>query len=271
MRRFAFFAFFCLFFMIASGAADAVPSRIVSASPCFTEILFALGVGDRVVGVTKYCDDIKGAEGKKIVGDMNLSLEAVVSLRPDLVIAMPNGKGDNVRILKSKGLNVISMRCDNLSEFRSCVRRIGEVTGSSKRASVLLSEMDSKIASLRAMSKRIDPAKRKRVFVEIWDSPLMTPGKRSHVSEIVSLAGGIGGGDSIDGVCGIVGTEFLYSFDPDVILLLNSRAPGRAWKGLRAVRDGKVFVLDHNRFARISFRMPDLALEIHRMLYGGAK
>lgn len=259
----------CIFalFFVFGGSASASPSRIISASPCFTEILFALNLESKVVGITRYCDNIKGAEKKEIVGDMNLNMEKVLSLKPDLVIAMPNGRGDNIRRLEAKGLKVLSMRCDTIGDFRSCVIKIGKEAGNYKKAEALLKELDGKFAALKSKTSKIRHSDRKRVFVEIWDSPLMTTGRKCHLSEMISIAGGRNAGDSIDGAFGSVGTEFLYEYGPDVIFLLNSHEIKNNWKPLKAVKSRKVFVLNPDDYARPSFRMPELAGKLYGMMY----
>ena len=117
--------FYCLIINISFAKT---PQRIVSANPIFTHILYSLGAEKEVVGVTKYCKKPPQAQKKPKVGDMFLNYEAVLKLKPDLVIVMPAGNGDNVKKLKSLGLNVLSLRCDSIEDFKNCTLKIGKAT-----------------------------------------------------------------------------------------------------------------------------------------------
>lgn len=265
MKKIIVFLFISL--LISCKFAYAGPSKIISASPCFTEILFALGLEEKVVGITKYCDNIKGSEKKKIVGDMNLNMEQVLSMKPDLVIAMPNGNGDNIKRLEAKGLKVLSMRCDTIDDFKKCVLKIGKEVGNYKKAEALINNMDRKFSILKKKTEKIKESDRKKVFVEIWDAPLMIPAKKCHISELITIAGGKHAGESIDSTFSSVGTEFLYSYNPDVIFLLKSHGIRKNWNKLDAVKNKRVFELNQNDYARPSFKMPDLALKLYEIMY----
>ena len=117
------------------------------------------------------------------------------------------------------------------------------------------------------MSSKIEKSKRKKIFVEIWDSPLMTCGKNSYISQLIEIAGGVNIGNSVDSASFNVGTEFLYKSNPDVIFLMTSEKPKSAWKRLKAVKNNAVYRLEPDSFAVMSFDMGKLALDIHNKIY----
>ncbi len=257
-----------LFLFSLSAVTEAVPLRIVSASPCFTEILYALGLEKNVVGVTKYCPNFAGADKKKIVGDMFLNYETIVSLKPDLVIVLPYGNGDNIKMLRAKKMNTLAMRCDTLEDFRKCVLKIASLCSRKELALKLLSDMDGKLEKLKLKVNSIPEASRKKVVVEVWDAPLMISAGHSYISEIIELAGGVNLGDSIDMPAAYVGIEFLYKVNPDVIFMMTLKKPASAWKRLKAVQNNRCYYIDPDEFARPSFKIPDLAWKIYYLTYG---
>ena len=244
------------------------PKRIISANPIFTDILYSLGSEKEVVGVTKYCKKPIEAQKKPKIGDMFLNYETILKLKPDLVIVMPAGNGDNVKKLKSLGLNVLSLRCDTIEDFKNCTLKIGKAIGRDKKASELIFNLERDFEKVKNLSNNIEKSKRKKVFVEIWDSPLMTCGKNSYISQLIEIAGGVNIGNSVDSANFNVGTEFLYKFNPDVIFLMTSEKPQPAWKRLKAVKNNTVYRLEPDSFAVMSFDMGKLTLDIHNKIYG---
>ena len=269
MRFFRVSFFILLFYCLIINISFAnTPKRIVSANPIFTHILYSLGAEKEVVGVTKYCKKPIEAQKKPKVGDMFLNYEAVLKLKPDLVIVMPAGNGDNVKKLKSLGLNVLSLRCDTIEDFKNCTVKIGKAIGKDKKAFILISNLNRDFEKVQKLSSKIDKSKRKKVFVEIWDSPLMTCGKNSYISQLIEFAGGINAGNSVESASFNIGTEFLYKFNPDVIFLMTSEEPKPAWKMLKAVKNKAVYRLEPDSFAVMSFDMGKLTLDIHNKIYG---
>ena len=264
--------FILLFYCIVINVTFATPpQRIVSANPIFTDILYSLGAEKEIVGVTKYCKKPPQAQNKPKVGDMFLNYETVLKLKPNLVIVMPAGSGENVKKLKSLRLNVLSLRCDTIEDFKNCTLKIGKAIGRGKKASELISNLNRDFENIQKLSSNIDKSKRKKVFVEIWDSPLMTCGKHSYISQLIEIAGGVNIGNSVDSASFNVGTEFLYKSNPDVIFLMTSQKPKPAWKRLKAIKNNAVYRLEPDSFAVMSFDMGKLTLDIHNKIYNKKK
>src|SRR5215471_9448582 len=134
-----------VFFWAAMLFALSPPHRIVSVAPSITEILFALGAGDQVVGVTTYCKYPEAAKAKpKIGGYTTPSLEAILALRPDQVIMMKN-RPDVAQKLRRAGIDVVELQPENLSGIYESIRVIGEKVGAASRARSLIQSIEGQL------------------------------------------------------------------------------------------------------------------------------
>ena len=192
LKRFKYFFFFVLFTihysLFTASYAVEPPKRIISLAPATTEMLFALGLGDRVVGVTNFCDYPDGAKKKPKVGGMsNPSLEAVVSLKPDLVILSVDGNPkefeERLRAMKIKTYVIYSNR---ISELPKGIRDMGLVLGVKDKADALASDMEYRINKLKAGKK---PTPKKKVLFVIWPEPLMVAGPGSITDDALQMLG----------------------------------------------------------------------------------
>jgi len=185
---FLFFLFTIHFSLFTASYAAEPPKRIISLAPATTEMLFALGLGDRVVGVTNFCDYPEEAKKKPKVGGMsNPSLEAVVSLKPDLVILSvvgnPKEFEERLRAMKIKTYVIYSSR---ISELPKGIRDMGLVLGVKDRAEALASDMEHRINKLKAGKK---PTPKRKVLFIIWPEPLMVAGPGSITNDALQMLG----------------------------------------------------------------------------------
>src|SRR5262249_54444823 len=129
-----------------------LPSRIVSLNPSATELLFAIGAGDRLVGRTRWCDWPPAAARIPSVGDgFPPSVEAVLARHPDLVVAYPASVNDAaLRRLRELGVSVLALRTDRLEDLAQAARRLGTSTGLSRAGDSIAAAMDSALAAARA-------------------------------------------------------------------------------------------------------------------------
>ncbi len=165
------------------------PKRIVSLTPGITEILFALGIKGHVVGVTKFSDYPPEAKRKPKVGSyINLGLESIISLHPDLIIASADGnRKEDISRLTDLGFTVYVIYPQNLEGILSSIAHIGQITGAKAQAKDLTDNMRSKI---RFINNALSGVTRRRVFVQIEPSPLISVGKDTFWDNLISLAGG---------------------------------------------------------------------------------
>lgn len=171
------------------------PKRIISLAPNITEILFALGVDDRVVGVSSFCDFPEAAKQKiKVGGLSNPSLEAVVALRPDIVFLTHDGnpKAFEER-LRSMKINTVVIQARQISDLPSAIRQVGTAVGSRERAELLAADIEKRINNytVREQTLRVQTksAIKQKVLFIIWPDPLIVAGPGTTTNEALSLLG----------------------------------------------------------------------------------
>lgn len=249
--------------------------RLISLAPSLTEILFSLGLGERVAGVTRHCDYPSAALAKPKIGTyIDISVETILSLKPDLVIATADGNDKrSVERLVQLGIPVLVTHPRNLTEVFETILQIGRVTRTEAQAQIL-------VRSLRVRADRIIRAcatlPRPRVFLQINDQPLITVGRPTFHHHLITLAGGIN----------ISGPEIIaypkYSLEqvlrvrPEVILITTMERGSNAerkkdfwksWERIPAVAAGRLYLLDSDLLDRPAPRLVDgleaLARAIH--------
>ena len=272
-RRLLFFLLALVSLTQPLGAAPAKPTypkRIVSLSPGTTEMLFALGLGGRVVGDTTYCDFPPAAKRVAKVGDVNTSDEKVLALHPDLVVADGVANARAVARLTRLHLPVLAVTPTSLSGVEGSLHQIGARTGTAARANVVIGQMEHKLR-LAAQIAAADHRPRPRVFVVVQMAPLWTAGRGTFMDDLVTHAGGVNVGGAILGY-GTFSKEQLIIHPPDVILGdAGAQAAFQANPLLRrlpAVRAGRVFAVDPDLTSRPGPRLADglvlVARAIHR-------
>jgi iron complex transport system substrate-binding protein len=197
-------------------AINGTPQRIVSLAPSNTEILFALGLGDKVVGVTDYCDYPPEALNKtKVGGYANPDIEKIVALNPDLILAGYGNPIEVVYTLAGLGLTVFGIKTTDLDDLLNDIRRIGEITDKEVEAQNLTSEMASKIEAVTNQTAELE--QRPRVFYIIWNDPLWTAGSGTFIDELIEKAGGVNICQNITGYAEISLEDVLAS-NPEIII-----------------------------------------------------
>jgi iron complex transport system substrate-binding protein len=175
------------------------PRRIISLAPNLTETLFALGLGDRVAGVTSYCDYPEEARAKEKIGDtINPNLEKIISLKPDLVVVSTSSQLENLtRRLDQLAVPVYVTNPRTVREVAASIRNLGEVTGTSERAARIAAEMETRIS---AVEQRVAGLSRPRVLYVLQTGPLITAGRNTFINDLVNIAGGksISGDETAD-------------------------------------------------------------------------
>jgi ABC-type Fe3+-hydroxamate transport system substrate-binding protein len=170
------------------------PERIISLAPNVTEILFALGLGDRVVGVTNFCDNPAEAKKKQKIGGMsNPSLERVLSLRPDVVILTTDGNPKEFEErLRSLKIRTYVFRARRLSELPQAVRELGLLLDVEERANSLAGSVETAVNRLKAKRQEtsVINSPRKKVLFIIWPEPLIVAGAGTAVGDAITLLGG---------------------------------------------------------------------------------
>lgn len=260
-----------------------VPRRIVSAAPANTEILFALGLGDRVVGVTKYCDYPSQAKKKPKVGEFSkLSVEAIIAAKPDLVLATGGVQKEGVDKLDELGITVYTVFPRTFKGTVGSIRKIGTITGTGDKAEELTSDMEKRAEKVReAASREQSKGKAKpKAFYEIFyeETGIWTAGRRSVISDLIKLAGGVNLADIKASDYYQFTLEGLFQENPDVYLfgsgsMSNSGDVGKrpGWGNLNAVKNGRVYVINEDLIYRAGPRLIDGLEEVFKDLYPKSK
>ncbi len=236
---------------LRSGSAlgDVEVRRVVSLAPSVTEILFALGVGDRVVGVSAYCDYPPEAQRIDRIGTfLTPNVERILAKQPDLVIGVPSpGNRAPVENLRSLGLRVVIVDPEGVAAILESIRSIAAAVGVPEEGERLVGAIGRRLA---ALAGRLEGAARRRVLMVVGRAPLMAAGRGTYQDELIRLAGG----DNVAAASGEhwpnLGVEFVIAAAPEVIIDVSmgseaTSADGamafwRAFPTVPAVRDRRV-------------------------------
>lgn len=246
------------------------PMKIISLAPNNTEVLFALGLGDRVVGVTSYCDYPEEAKAKEIVGDFEgNNLEKIVELNPDLVLVYGAGNEEDNKVLKDAGIKVLGFMPETIDAVIKDIETVGKATGKNKEAAELVEAMNNKKNEILEKVKGQEEVK---VFYEIWHDPLMAAGKGSFMDELITLAGGKNIAEDAEGAYPQYDLEQLVERDPEVYLTAQDMPdktvesikvrPG--YEDISAIKNDRVYVFEGNEANVVSRPGPRIieALEV---------
>ncbi len=229
------------------------PSRIVSLSPGTTEILFAVGAGDRVVGVTERCDYPPEARSREKVGDVSTSIEKVVALKPDLVVADGFLNREGVRAARSVGLKVVAISPKSLGEVADAVETVARACGVPDRGAKVASGIRDAVERMRRTHRG---SRTVRVLFVVQASPLWAAADGTFVDEMIGLCGGVNiSKEAGSGGFVLFSEESAVAAAPDVILVTDRPAleyflRSAAWKASPAVRKRNVIQVDPDIFLR---------------------
>jgi iron complex transport system substrate-binding protein len=256
---------------------ESVPQRIISLSPSNTEVAFALGLGDRLVGVTEYCNYPAEALEKEIIGGFATpSIEKIVELEPDLVLASTIHVEDVPR-LEALGIPVLVVESATLVELYTSMSLIAEVTAVTAAGEELIASMQQRISAVEEVVSSIPVEDRILVYYEVYSDPLMSAGKDAFINEIITLAGGINIFGDISESYPQISAEVVAERQPEIILypdyhgtadMVSEAMAGRpGWESVPAVVNGQVFSISDDSFARPGPRVVEAVEEAVRLFY----
>lgn len=255
-------------------AINKVPERIVSLTPSNTEILFALGLEDKVVGVTSWCNYPDGAKNKEIIGDLNPNVEKILSLQPDLVLATL-GDMNPLEAIKKAGIPVFVVNPGSFDEVLASFRKIGQLTGKAKEADELIAQMTAKKEKITDKLEKISD--KPKVFIVLEKEPeLFTAGQGTFIDELITLAGGKNIAATVDGYPKYSMEQLLIE-NPDVIIVPQYEGnmgvrPGDlsndpVWQEIAAVRQHKIYEINADIISRPGPRLINALEQIAEILH----
>jgi len=259
-------------------ALTAAPQRIVSLAPNITEILFALGLGDRVVGVTRYCDyPPEALQKEKIGGMVDPNLEMIQFLRPDLVIAFRGNPLGVLNKLRSLHFPVFVLNLGStIDGLFQTIGKVGRVTGAEKAAQAVTAGLEEKRRAVLLTLR--DVSRKPKVFLSVYGQGLWTSGQDSYLNDLLVQAGGTNIAGQIDRRWLQLNREQFVHEDADIIIIMardrdsfaQAAAAFRAdprFKDVRAVRDDNIHWLDENMAGRFGPRLIDALAATARILH----
>lgn len=255
------------------------PARLISLAPSVTEMLFAVGAGDQVIGVTSYCTYPPEATTREIVGGFaanTISMEKIVSLEPDLVFVENKLQQPVIDALNELQIPVVAVAASTVAEVYDNIAFVGQVTGHPAEAAQVVTSMQSRIDAVVARLADIPTSDRLTVFWEVWDEPLMTAGPNTYISQAIELAGGVNVFSDVEQNYPQVSLEEIITRNPAVIMSpdthgekldvdLVMQRPG--WAGIDAVKNSRIYVMDGDLVSRAGPRLADVVEEMAHDLY----
>lgn len=237
------------------------PERIVSLAPSNTELLYAVGAGDQLVGTTKYCDyPPEAVQIAKVGGFSNPNLEQIILLQPDLVLAARFNPLDLLESLRRLDVLVFALAPDNLEEVLQTLRQIGRLSGHDEAALQTETTLRSRVNAVRKAVENIPESARPLVLWGQLKAPMYTAGKGSFIDDIIRIAGGINIAADLGRGWPQIGLEILVTKNPQAIITSDGRDKIKkdltqlrtksGWKTVDAIANGQVYSLDRNLLSR---------------------
>ncbi|MGA2526616.1 MAG: cobalamin-binding protein [Smithellaceae bacterium] len=255
------------------------PQRIVSLAPGITETLWALNLDDKIVGVTTFCNWPPQARQKPRVGGFtNPSIEKIVSLKPDLIIATADGnRKETIQQLERIGLSVYVTNPSDTDGILKSILHIGEITNREKDASKLVEKLQKRLNNITA---QINHKSKPRVFFQIGLEPVITAGRGTLINEVIERAGGINVAGLDTARYPRYSAEGIMGASPDIILFApmagdKEFAAGKSFwqkfKGVPAVDNNRIYPIDTDLISRASPRIVDAIEKMALIFHPGIK
>jgi iron complex transport system substrate-binding protein len=254
-----------------AAAVETLP-RIISLSPHITELLFAAGAGDRIVGVDDSSDYPAAVAGIPRVGEPDaLDVEGLLKLKPTLIVLWDSGTPARRKAeLQRLNLQLYVTDQHSLDDIGTTLLEFGRLAGTTAAAEAAARRYRMELADLRA---KYSGRPRLKVFYQVWDRPLYTLSGRHVVNEVLSLCGGDNLFAELSTLAPAVDKEAVLARNPDVILIAATGAEGvrqtQAWSrfaNLRAVREHHVYTVDPSLLGRMAPRILQGAREVCSLL-----
>lgn len=259
----------------------AEPKKIVSLMPSNTETAFALGLGDKIVGVTQNDNYPKETKDIPKVGDMKVNVEKVIALKPDLVLAhtmnMSLNGSDSIKQLKQAGITVLVVNdAESFKQTYDSIEMIGKATGKTEAAVTLVNDMKAKIKDIQEKAKSVKADERKKVLIEVQSTPdIYVAGKHTFMDEMLQIinadnvAGKLESWAKVDG-------EAMVAANPDIIITTSGQynkdvknlvLKRSGWEDVSAIKNKQVYDVDSDTLTRSGPRLVKGVEELAKAVY----
>lgn len=247
------------------------PKRIVSLSPSTTELIYAIGAGKDVVGVTNYDDyppEVKSVA--KVGGYEGPNIEAILAQKPDIVFASNLSGKDQMETIEKSGIPVVVLEAQNINQIYDSIKILGKITGNVEKGNEIISNMKDKIKEINDKVKNLPKV---NVFYVVDTNGNWTAGKGTFIDELITLAGGNNVASDANGWAQY-SMEKLLQKNPDVIITsqhatnANNIKNMAGYKDTKAAKDGKIFIISNDDIVtkpsnRIVLGLEEIAKDLH--------
>lgn len=252
-----------------------VPKRIVSLAPNITETLFALGLDEEIVGVTMFSTYPEEARMKPKVGSyINISLEKVIALNPDLIIATADGnKKEIVLQMEGLGFPVYTINPEDFDDIFETIMNIGRITGKESSAKTLVRDLEQRVETIVSLTRDIE---KPRVFLQIGIDPLVSVGKNTIHTKLITLAGGISVTGDVEMQYPRLSIENVIFKKPDIIIVSSMKRGGnfervrsqwKKWTDIPAVQNDRIHIINSDLTDHSSPRIVEGLEELLRIIH----
>jgi iron complex transport system substrate-binding protein len=258
------FLLFVIFYIGSLSSSLSLSPRIISLAPNLTEMLYAVGAGDELVGVSEGSNYPKSAQKLPVIADFeHIDLEKVLSLKPTLILAWAGGNSEvQLDQLRGFGISVKEISITDLLSVGVAIKKIGKLTGHESQGDEVSESFNQHYLALKkeGTSQKFKP----RVFIEISEAPFYTPGKKSFLTNILSLCGAENAFPTLTLEASPVSIESIIAENPDVIIALKPADTDfwKNWPMINAVKNHRLYEVNPDLLARPGPRILDGAEKV---------
>jgi iron complex transport system substrate-binding protein len=243
--------------------------RAVSLAPNLTEIVFAVGAGERLVGVTTFCNYPEETKKIQKIGDtMNPNIENIIALKPQIVLISTAAQIETfTKVLDEQGIVYFVTNPQNLDGIYKSINTIGEIFGRKEKADEVVTNLKKRVAGVES---RIVSERSVKTFLQISKEPLYTIGKESFITDLIKRAGGVSATETVETAYPKLSKETALSLNPDAIILSESednQTPNEVFKNSPAVKNARVFKINADIISRPAPRVVDVLEQLARALH----
>jgi iron complex transport system substrate-binding protein len=256
---------------------NTAPQRIISLAPSNTEILFALGLEDKIVGVTSYCNYPEAAKSKpQVSGFSQVDVEKVVAQQPDLVLASDIHKADVIPALEKLEIKVLAIKPATLEAVMKDIQLAGNITGKTQTATDLVSSLQKRINAVADKTANLSAAEKPRVFYVTWHDPIYTAGSNTMINDLINKTGGANIASDLSGYATIT-LETVVQRNPQVIVVMSSMgAKNTSFDYIKseprlqatdAIKNQHIYLINSDIFGRTTPRIVDGLEELAKLTH----
>ncbi|HER24542.1 MAG TPA: cobalamin-binding protein [Candidatus Atribacteria bacterium] len=256
------------------------PQRIISTAPSNTEILFDLGLQEKIVGITNYCNFPEETKNIEKIGEISpLNFEKIISLNPDLILAYAGFQLKEIPRLRELGLTTIVLEPLTLEDTFNSIKMIARVCGISEKGSSLVDHLSQRVHIIQSKVSTIPFSDRPKIFVGSTSETIFTPGAGTLFHELITLAGGQNIASDL-AFWKQVNPEYVAQAEPDIIIIpvgvmnqgdeskiKNNISQRSGWSNIPAIKKQKIFVVNEDLFYRAVPRLVEGLELLYRIFY----